>query len=464
LRIFAERAALGDRAGTICPATVDIHGATIQRVARGSAAAAGSDVVLPSRYVLVPALINTHTHLALSALRGIGGRTILSGNVVEDLYFQVEQHLVEDDVRAFARVGAYESVLSGTGLVWDHYYFAHAIAEALDEVGLCGALAPALQDLSGPGAGSLAANLADVDRIAALGAPGIAPVLGPHATDTVSDALWGAVRDRAAVTGLPIHAHLAQSAEEVRRSWASHGCGPLERLRRLGVLSTGAPVVLAHGQYVTDAERAPVGSEDVVLAYCPAAQAQFDFPAPVAAWRAAGGAVALGTDAGSCNDALDVQAELRVAALAGAFSLTDAPQRRAFAADPSEETLAAMVAHRRAAQAHQLEPPALLSMVWSVPGDLHPQLPAGRIAAGRLANLAIYDTWHPAMWPGSAPLQSLTLGRCAGALHGLLLRGRWVGERGSFHASILESDGYRAATADANRRLPALLRRAGFTT
>lgn len=463
LRIFAARAALGPTAEDICPAILDIQGPTIHSIVRDPPPGAPHTIHLSSRYVVLPALINTHTHIAMSALRGVGGLASLAGNVVEELYFRVERHLVADDVRAFARIGAYEALLSGTGLVWDHYYFAHAIAEALDEIGLCGAVAPALQDLSGPGVDSLEENLRDIDRIAAMGAPGIAPVLGPHATDTVSDSLWCAVRDRAAASGLPIHAHLAQSPDEVRRSWVQHGCGPLERLRRLGVLSCGADVLLAHGLYTSDAERVPLATERAVLAYCPASQAQFDFPAPVGAWRDAGGAVALGTDAGSCNDSLDVQAELRVAALAPAFQLPDAPARRAFSAAPSEATLSALHERRQAIHAAQLPPAKLLEMVWSVPGRLHPQLPAGRIEAGALANLAIYDTWHPAMWPGHDPLQALVYGRCSGALHGMLVRGAWVGERGQLHASILGSDRYRDAVADANQRLAGLMKRAGLS-
>lgn len=421
-----------------------------------------AEVCLSDRYVVVPAMINTHTHLALSTLRGVGGLPSLGGNVVEELYFRVESHLTADDVRAFARIGAYESLLTGTGLVWDHYYFAHVIAEVLDEVGLCGALAPALQDLSGPGAAALATHRSDIDRIAAMAVPGIAPVLGPHATDTVSDALWAELRDRSAATGLPIHAHLAQSPDEVRRSWARHGCGPLTRLRRLGVLSAGPAVVFAHGLYLTEEERAPLSGEHAVLAYCPAAQAQFDFPAPVAAWRAAGGAVALGTDAGSCNDTVDLQAELRIAALAPAFTLTARPELRRLADAPGPETLDAMVARRQAVHRDQLTPAQLLEMVWSVPGGLHPSLPAGRLAAGTLANLAIYDTWHPSMWPGLDPLQALVYGSCSGALHGMMLRGRWIGERGAFHASLLEGDGYQQAAQTASRHLRGLLQRAGL--
>lgn len=443
------------------PATLHIEGAFIEAIAPHSTGDA--DVVLSDRYVVVPAMINTHTHLAMVALRGIGGLAALGGNVVEELYFQIERHMNADDVRAFARIGAYECLLSGTGMVWDHYYFAPAIAEAIHDVGLCGAIAPTLQDLDGPGVGMLQQSMDDMDRIAAMNVPGIAPVLGPHATDTVSDSLWTWIRGQARKTNVPIHTHLAQSADEVQRSWQRHGCGPLERLRRLGLLSDGPAILCAHGLYLTDDERSPLAAENAVLAYCPAAQSQFDFPASIKEWRAAGGDVALGTDAGSCNDTIDVQAELRLAATAAGFSLTTTPQRRAFATDGNPQTLAALVTKRQDIHQQQLSPPELLKMVWQVPGALHPQLPAGLLSKGYLANVAIYDTWHPAMWPGTDPLQALVYGQCSGALHGLILQGQWIGERGMFQASLLNSDTYRQAVEDGARHLQALLRRAGLS-
>ena len=136
MRIAAARALIGRAATDIAPATIEIDAHLIRSVSPGIAEP-DAEVCLSDRYVVVPAMINTHTHLALSTLRGVGGLPSLGGNVVEELYFRVESHLTADDVRAFARIGAYESLLTGTGLVWDHYYFAHVIAEVLDEVGLC---------------------------------------------------------------------------------------------------------------------------------------------------------------------------------------------------------------------------------------------------------------------------------------------------------------------------------------
>ena len=66
------------------------------------------------------------------------------------------------------------------------------------------------------------------------------------------------------------------------------------------------------------------------------------------------------------------------------------------------------------------------------------------------------------MWPGLDPLQALVYSGCSGALHGMMLRGRWIGERGAYHASLLEGDGYAQAAQTASRHLRGLLQRAGI--
>ncbi|MEL6343050.1 MAG: amidohydrolase family protein [Myxococcota bacterium] len=463
MKIFAHHVII-DAAQPAQPALITVDGRDITRVDRDDPEPRDADVVFEDRYAVVPAFINTHAHLALSALRGLGGLSALRGNVVEDLYFRVEQELCAEDVFAFAQIGAVESLLTGTGIVWDHYYFGDAVARACEAVGLCAVVAPTLQDLGGPGIRWLDQQLAETEAIhhaRRLQRAGIVAALGPHATDTVSDELWRAVHALAQAWQAPVHAHLAQSPDELRRSMARHGCPPLTRLRRLGTLDLSVAAVLAHGLYVRDDELVPLAQESAVLAYTPAAQAQFDFPAPAARWAAAGGTVALGTDAGSCNDSLDIQGDLRLAAVGPAFALTEHPDRITMAADLSAGAVQRFVARRQTQFDQKPSLSRLLAMVWDAPGALHPHLPAGRIAAGCLANLAVYDRHHPAMWPGLDVKQALAFGRCAGALHAMMTAGRWQGTIGDLQRSVLARTDVQDAVAEANKRLKALLAKIG---
>ncbi len=104
--------------------------------------------------LLTPAFVNSHTHLTLGFLRGSLEPERARGNLVWESLFAVESRLSEADVLAFARMGAFESLLQGVGLVWDHYYHGGAVAKALFETGLGGVVAPTLQDLAGPGEGA----------------------------------------------------------------------------------------------------------------------------------------------------------------------------------------------------------------------------------------------------------------------------------------------------------------------
>ncbi len=123
-------------------------GRIVARVDAAELRARGLPHVLDfGRRPVAPAFVNGHVHLAMSPLRGITDAENRLGNVVTDVFFRVESQLSEADVEAFTRLGAFESLLSGTGEVWDHYYFGDAVARALSEVGLGAVVAPTLQDL-----------------------------------------------------------------------------------------------------------------------------------------------------------------------------------------------------------------------------------------------------------------------------------------------------------------------------
>ena len=260
--------------------------------------------------LVAPAFVNSHTHLGLCVLRGVQNWLVDQHNVVEKLYFKVERFLLPGDVRAFVRMGAYESLLCGVGTVFEHYYHGRQVAEALLDVGLTGLVAPTLQDLDGPGVPYLEPQLEATEAIdadARLAKAGIIAALGPHATDTVSSELWARVREVAEARDLVIHAHVAQSVEEYERSIERHGCSPIERLSREGTLDAGRGFLMVHGLFASDANLERLDPKRHALGFCPFSQLQFDFPNPILGWIRRGLAVVIGTDAASCNDSMNVR-------------------------------------------------------------------------------------------------------------------------------------------------------------
>jgi cytosine/adenosine deaminase-related metal-dependent hydrolase len=74
---------------------------------------------------------------------------------------------------------------------------------------------------------------------------------------------------------------------------------------------------------------------------------------------------------------------------------------------------------------------ALLSRVWSIPGRLHPEVTAGVLQRGALANLVVWDTDHPSFWPATDPLSALVMSDTVGAIETMVVAGRARGERGT---------------------------------
>jgi 5-methylthioadenosine/S-adenosylhomocysteine deaminase len=468
--VYADNVVLGGRQSPLSvePACLVIEGrrfVSVEPMTRDEFAEAtwqdGDEVVDLGSRLVSPAFINGHTHLPMAAYRGIGGFAAMQGNVIEDVYFRIEQAITDDDVRAFTRLGAYESLLSGVGAVWDHYYCGNAVAEAIAEVGLTGVVAPTLQDLSGPGVETLEQQIETTLNIAkseTLAEQGVFAALGPHASDTVSDALWQRVHKLGVDNELPFHAHLAQSIDEYRRSFKRSGKSPVARLHGLGVLDEVPHAVLVHGIYVSDSDLALLDQANHTFGFCPFSQLQFVFPAQVAHWTEAGIPWLVATDCAASNDTMNVQQELRLVAGLRMTPTTASPEYESFRKTGEVHAADAVNRHRQEDfdRFEQLASPSfLLSRVWSVPGAMHPRLPLGVLEANAWANLVVWDQDHPSLWPCRDPLRSLVMCDAAPAIDWMMTGGQWVGERGRFHRSLLEGD-YGEALAEAKRRLELL--------
>ncbi len=477
--IVSRRVALrdGERLG-VEPAGILVEAGHIQAVwpldpepggVDALAVRAGARLVDFGDRLVTPAFVNAHTHLALGALRGVALERATAGNMVESLFYRVEAAMSASDIRAFARVGAFESLLSGVGLVWDHYYEGEAVAEALLDVGLAGVVAPTLQDLGGPGADGADAALAATEALATSGrhaTRGVFAAVGPHASDTVSDPLWKKAVDLALRLRLPVHAHVAQSVEEVRRAQERHGVGPVGHLARLGVFEAIPSGVWAHGLYASREDLGHLARPNQALVYCPYSQLLFGFPARVAEWSEAGVLWAVATDCAASNDSMNVQKELRFVDGQRTVGTAFTPEYERFLESGQLADAERVWARRQAFAADAGSPEggtdraaSLLSRVWSVPGRLHPGFVAGEIAPGALANLLVFERDHPATWPEHAPFRTLALGDPCPALHAMVVMGRTIGEPGDFHRSLIRSEPYTSAVTEASDRLVRLLER-----
>jgi 5-methylthioadenosine/S-adenosylhomocysteine deaminase len=468
--LISRRVVLPDGQGgfEVRPAAVCIEGSRVVSIADASAAPNGADVRSHDfgERVLAPAFVNAHTHLAMCALRGVTTALARRGNVVEDVFFRAESLLTAADVRAFTRLGAYECLLAGTAEVWDHYYFGGEVAAALADVGLSGFVAPTLQDLAGPGRARWESELEATERIAsdsALAERGIFAALGPHATDTVSGALFRRVRETAQRLRVPVHLHASQSFEEVQSLAAREGMAPIEYLARSGALDVER-ALLAHGVFASRAELALLDPTRHFFAVCPFSQVQFAFPTPVEELVHAGFSWVVGTDCVASNDSMSLPKELALIGGLAALRAGSSGAAQEHARRGTLETARALNEERRQrldVWAGQTTPEALLRRAWGAEGRLGVGRGGGVLAPGALAHVVVYDTSHPCFWPGDDVLRTLAYADTAPAIYALLVSGRFVGRAGDFHASLVQSAEYREAAREADARRSALLARLG---
>lgn len=424
------------------------------------------------RAPVVPGWVNAHTHLAMAPLRGITSQKARSKNVVNDVFFRIESNMTAQDVRAFTRMGAYESALCGTLFVWDHYYHGEAVAQALLDVGLSGVVAPTLQDQAGPFRHIWEAQIESTLNIAQqprYQQRGIFSAFGPHAVDTVSYRLLVHIGELSRKYELAVHLHGAQSYEEVAKLSAS-GFETADPFEKLGEIFSQCPVLLAHGLYLKAQCISDLVARNWILAYCPYSQLQFGFLGPLRTWLDAGGAVALGTDCVASNDALDVQRELALLSGDGALSVSYSKERAellskgGLAASRAVEQLRKHQVRR----SQMIDPERLLASADGRSFYQHTHKSCAAIQAtapilvGTLANFLVLDENHPALFPADDLSRVLAYGSTQGAIKWGVVSGKIVGQAAGWTQDWLNNEAYHEARSEAEARRKELFIRAGL--
>jgi 5-methylthioadenosine/S-adenosylhomocysteine deaminase len=292
-------------------------------------------VAMPN-HVLLPGLVNAHTHGAMNLFRGIADDVPLQAWLERHIWPREARFVAPDFVYDGARLAAAEMLRSGITCCNDMYFFPDASARAFLEVGMRAMLGLPVLDFPTPYAADADAYLARGLEIRdALKHEGtLAFSLSPHAPYTVADATWQKIVVYARQLDLPIQTHLAETAQEVASSLAEHGRTPLHRLHDLG--ATGPQFIAIHGVHLGVDEIALLAAQGCHVVHCPISNMKLGSGiAPVPALLAAGVNVALGTDGAASNNRLDLFGEMRMAALLAKVATGDPstlPAQQALAA------------------------------------------------------------------------------------------------------------------------------------
>lgn len=293
----------------------------------------GAQRVNLPEHILLPGLINAHTHSAMSLLRGVADDLGLMDWLNHHIW-PLEKRWVS---HAWTRLGslfsAAEALRGGVTTLNDMYFFPEAMAEAALEAGIRCAVSINVIDFptgyaSGPD-DYIAKGVAAYQRF--KGEPLLQFTSSPHAPYTVSDATFVKLRELAEREGMVMHCHIHETLDEVNGSLKEHGVRPLARLDKLGLLNE--QMVAVHMVHLSDDEIALLARNKVHIAHNASSNLKLASGiCRVAELDAAGVNVALGTDGAASNNRQDMFEEIRLAALLAKGSTgqpTVLPARRA---------------------------------------------------------------------------------------------------------------------------------------
>jgi len=284
-------------------------------------------------HVLMPGLVNAHTHAAMSLLRGLADDLPLMRWLEEHIWPAESKHVSRDFVRDGTLLACAEMLRGGITCFNDMYFFPDASLEAALAAGLRSAQGMIVIEFpsayASDAADYLRRGLEVRDRY--RDEPLASFCLAPHAPYTVSDSSLKHISTLAAELDVPVHIHLQETRGEIERSVAEHGVRPLERMARLGLV--GPSLVAVHAVHLNDAEIDLLAREGASVVHCPSSNLKLASGfAPVHALMTKGVNVALGTDGAASNNRLDLFQEMRSAALLAKAVAGDAQAMPAHAA------------------------------------------------------------------------------------------------------------------------------------
>ena len=330
--------------------------------------------------ILMPGLINTHTHLSMTLFRGFADDYSLD-TWLNDYIFPIEAHLNEYFCYIGALLGAVELIKSGTTTFSDMYFFMEDVAKAVDEAGIRGVLSYGMIDF-----GIEEKRNEEITKFLELykncndAADGrIKVFLGPHSPYIASKELLVKCKELADELNTGIHIHVGETQKEVEDVLEQTGKRPFEYLDDIGLL--GPNVVAAHAVWLSEEEINIIMDKDVKISHNPCSNMKLaSGVSPVADMLNHDICVSIGTDGASSNNNLDLIEEMKTASLLQKVSTLDP---RALS---SEETLA--MATINGARALGLEDEI------------------GSIEVGKKADLILVDTDAANMTPDSTCISS----------------------------------------------------------
>ena len=267
--------------------------------------------------IVMPGLINGHSHAAMTLLRGVADDLSLM-DWLTNYIFPAEVEFVDAEfVRIGTELACWEMIRGGTTTFVDMYYFPDVIADVVESCGMRALVSATVIDQRSPdaenAADSIAKGLAFIDRWQGRSSR-VIPIFGPHANYTLNADQLRATREAAIEAGVPITIHMSESPFELQYSKDTYGMTSIELFESIGFFD--GPTIGAHVVWPTDAEITILAEREVGVVHNPTSNMKIASGiSPVTKMLQAGVRVGLGTDGAASNNDLDMWEEMRLAAL-----------------------------------------------------------------------------------------------------------------------------------------------------
>jgi 5-methylthioadenosine/S-adenosylhomocysteine deaminase len=274
-----------------------------------------SEVLDGQGRVVMPGLVNGHSHAAMTLLRGVADDLALM-DWLNNYIFPAEVEFVDAEfVRIGTELACWEMIRGGTTTFVDMYYYPDTVADVVDKCGMRAMVATTVIDQRSPDAenadDSIRKGSGFIERWQGKNSR-ISPIFGPHANYTLDAEQLRATREAALALGVPISIHMSESPFEVQYSKDTYGMTSIELFESIGFFD--GPTIGAHVVWPTEAEISILANRKVGVIHNPTSNMKIASGiAPIADMLAAGVRVGLGTDGAASNNDLDMWEEMRLA-------------------------------------------------------------------------------------------------------------------------------------------------------